>query len=82
MLNTPFDVVKSRIQLQPADKRIYNWTITSLFKIINEEGFRALYKGFVPKVLRLGPGGGILLVVSDYVARILRGDVNFKKITE
>lgn len=23
----------------------------------------ALYKGFVPKVLRLGPGGGILLVV-------------------
>ena len=31
--------------------------------VAKEEGFEALYKGFVPKVLRLGPGGGILLVV-------------------
>jgi solute carrier family 25 2-oxodicarboxylate transporter 21 len=31
--------------------------------VAREEGFWALYKGFVPKVLRLGPGGGILLVV-------------------
>ena len=31
--------------------------------IAKEEGFGALYKGFLPKVLRLGPGGGILLVV-------------------
>ncbi len=30
---------------------------------MREEGFRALYKGFLPKVLRLGPGGGILLAV-------------------
>lgn len=27
---------------------------------------RALYKGLVPKVLRLGPGGAIMLVVYDY----------------
>lgn len=31
--------------------------------VAKEEGFAALYKGFLPKVLRLGPGGGILLVV-------------------
>ncbi len=32
----------------------------------------ALYKGFVPKVLRLGPGGGILLVVFDAVSAAMR----------
>lgn len=60
MLNTPFDVVKSRIQ---AGSTKYIWTIPSVITVAKEEGFAALYKGFVPKVLRLGPGGGILLVV-------------------
>lgn len=32
----------------------------------------ALYKGFVPKVLRLGPGGGILLVVFEVVTTVMR----------
>lgn len=32
----------------------------------------ALYKGFVPKVLRLGPGGGILLVVFEAVSNAMR----------
>lgn len=68
VLNTPFDVVKSRIQNSP---RIagqipkYNWTLPSVGLVAKEEGLRALYKGFAPKVLRLGPGGGILLVVFD-----------------
>lgn len=60
VLNTPFDVVKSRIQ---AGSSRYKWTYPSLGMVAKEEGFAALYKGFIPKVLRLGPGGGILLVV-------------------
>jgi len=60
MLNTPFDVVKSRIQ---AGSTRYRWTLPSLAIVAREEGVGALYKGFIPKVLRLGPGGGILLVV-------------------
>ncbi|OBA21547.1 mitochondrial carrier [Metschnikowia bicuspidata var. bicuspidata NRRL YB-4993] len=60
MLNTPFDVVKSRIQ---AGSSKYIWTIPSVLTVAKEEGVGALYKGFIPKVLRLGPGGGILLVV-------------------
>ena len=28
---------------------------------------KALYKGFVPKVLRLGPGGGIMMIVFENV---------------
>uniref|UniRef100_A0A060TB98 ARAD1D29282p n=1 Tax=Blastobotrys adeninivorans TaxID=409370 RepID=A0A060TB98_BLAAD len=66
MLNTPFDVVKSRIQNTtrvPGVVPKYNWTVPGVATVFKEEGFAALYKGFLPKVLRLGPGGGILLVV-------------------
>ncbi|ODV86655.1 hypothetical protein CANARDRAFT_21655 [[Candida] arabinofermentans NRRL YB-2248] len=76
MINTPFDVVKSRIQNTPVVEgavRKYNWTIPSLGIILKEEGFSALYKGFLPKVLRLGPGGGILLVVFTNCMDFFRG---------
>ncbi|CAF0892983.1 unnamed protein product [Adineta steineri] len=75
MLNTPFDVVKSRIQNSSrtsSSSSKYNWSIPSLFIVAREEGFWALYKGFVPKVLRLGPGGGILLVVYNVLMEFFR----------
>ncbi|KYK55158.1 putative mitochondrial oxodicarboxylate carrier [Drechmeria coniospora] len=68
--NCGFDVVKSRIQNTPrvpGQVPKYNWTFPSIFTIVREEGPAALYKGFLPKVLRLGPGGGILLVVYTTV---------------
>jgi hypothetical protein len=34
----------------------------ALIKIAREEGVGAWYRGFAPKVLRLGPGGGVLLL--------------------
>jgi len=80
ILNTPMDVVKSRIQNSPkiaGEVRKYNWAWPALGTVMKEEGFGALYKGFLPKVLRLGPGGGILLVVftgmMDFF-RKMRGD--------
>lgn len=66
VLNTPLDVVKSRIQNSPkvaGATRKYNWAFPAVATVAKEEGFAALYKGFLPKVLRLGPGGGVLLVV-------------------
>ncbi|KAI9661529.1 MAG: hypothetical protein M1831_003051 [Alyxoria varia] len=75
MLNTPMDVVKSRIQNSPkvaGQKPKYNWAWPALGTVMKEEGFNALYKGFLPKVLRLGPGGGILLVVFTGVMDFFR----------
>ncbi|KAI9051173.1 hypothetical protein LZ554_005275 [Drepanopeziza brunnea f. sp. 'monogermtubi'] len=66
IVNTPMDVVKSRIQNSPkvaGSVPKYNWAWPAVGTVFKEEGFGALYKGFLPKVLRLGPGGGILLVV-------------------
>ncbi len=81
ILNTPMDVVKSRIQNSPkvaGSVPKYNWAWPALGTVMKEEGFAALYKGFLPKVLRLGPGGGILLVVFTGVMdffRKMRGDI-------
>lgn len=66
--NTPFDVVKSRFQ---NSSNAAPWTWTAVFEVLRNEGPRALWKGYVPKVLRLGPGGGILLVVHQSVANWL-----------
>ncbi|KIY44840.1 mitochondrial carrier [Fistulina hepatica ATCC 64428] len=73
-INTPY-VVKSRIQgtIQvPGVVPKYNWTYPALVTIFREEGVRALYKGFVPKVLRLAPGGGVLLLVVEFTLGVFR----------
>jgi len=75
VLNTPFDVVKSRIQGAesiPGVKLKYNWTYPALVTIAREEGLAALYKGFVPKVLRLAPGGGVLLLVVEFTLGVFK----------
>ncbi|KAI9716444.1 MAG: hypothetical protein M1812_005339 [Candelaria pacifica] len=75
ILNTPMDVVKSRIQNSPkvaGQAPKYNWAWPAIGTVMKEEGFSALYKGFLPKVLRLGPGGGILLVVFTGVMDFFR----------
>ncbi|KAI9477265.1 hypothetical protein LPJ78_004341 [Coemansia sp. RSA 989] len=73
-LNTPPDVVKTRIQNHNPAKgpAPYTTFLAGARTIAREEGVRALYKGYVPKVLRLGPGGGILLVVYDQVTTYMR----------
>lgn len=68
-LNTPFDVVKSRFQNTPG-KPPGTWS--SIINVYKNEGYRALWKGYVPKVLRLGPGGGILFLVFDAVSDMFR----------
>lgn len=44
----------------------YKSTFGTIAMVAREEGFAALYKGLVPKVMRLGPGGAIMLVVFEY----------------
>lgn len=53
VLNTPMDVVKSRIQNTPKVPGLtpkYNWAWPAIFTVAREEGPAALYKGFLPKV--------------------------------
>uniref|UniRef100_A0A8D0G5J2 Mitochondrial 2-oxodicarboxylate carrier n=1 Tax=Sphenodon punctatus TaxID=8508 RepID=A0A8D0G5J2_SPHPU len=58
IINIPFDVAKSRIQgPQPVPGEIkYRTCFKAIATVYKEEGFLALYKGLVPKIMRLGPG--------------------------
>lgn len=73
VINIPFDVAKSRIQgPQPQPNVVkYKSTLKTIGIVYREEGFRALYKGLAPKVLRLSFGGGIMMVVYDYAYEAL-----------
>jgi solute carrier family 25 ornithine transporter 2/15 len=57
----PFDVVKSRIQVNSSKERM----IKVLVHIIRNEGFGALYKGLFPTVLRTFPSTGALFVCFE-----------------
>lgn len=67
-VNIPFDVAKSRIQgPQPTPGVVtYKGTLRTMGMVYSQEGFRALYKGLLPKVMRLGPGGAIMLIVYEH----------------
>ncbi|KAJ6636504.1 Mitochondrial 2-oxodicarboxylate carrier [Pseudolycoriella hygida] len=72
--NIPFDVAKSRIQgPQPIVGEVkYKTCMKTIVTVAKEEGFGALYKGLVPKVMRLGPGGAIMLIAYEYVYEFLQ----------
>jgi solute carrier family 25 2-oxodicarboxylate transporter 21 len=81
--NTPFDVVKSRNQNIKTGE--IPWSFPALVQLYQKEGFQALFKvfptkfeydliyyqGYVPRILRLGPGGGIMLLAFDLVSSLI-----------
>lgn len=57
----PFDVVKSRIQIESSRE-----SMTSVLKqVLRKEGVRGLYKGLTPTLLRTFPGTGALFVAYE-----------------
>jgi len=69
---TPFDMVKSRFQGDtPGNRRWTSVYGTLKYAYQNEGGLPAVFKGLVPRMIRLGPGGGIMLVGFDFVSSLL-----------
>jgi len=68
---TPFDMVKSRVQAKTATSK-YVWP--NLIHVYKTEGVRALQRGLGPRLLRFGPGGGVMLVafraVKEYLDKL------------
>ncbi|KAG0224163.1 hypothetical protein BGW41_005233 [Actinomortierella wolfii] len=78
LVSSPFDVVKSRIQSCTGNRlhlagRSNPWAWPAIWTLVRQEGYRAPFKGLATKLLRIGPGGGILLVVFDQVTQVLKG---------
>jgi solute carrier family 25 uncoupling protein 27 len=80
LCSTPADVAKSRIMSQtklPDGTFPYNGTLDCWKKVVASEGPMALYKGFIPGWLRLGPWQ-LVFWVSYEQLRILTGIGGFK----
>jgi solute carrier family 25 (mitochondrial uncoupling protein), member 27 len=56
---TPADVIKTRVMNQPTDEKgrnlYYKSSLDCLMKTVHQEGFWALYKGFLPTWIRMAP---------------------------
>lgn len=67
----PFDVVKTRLMAQskaPGGTPIkYKGFFDALVKIPAEEGLLTLWKGLLPRLLRIPPGQAIVWAVSDQI---------------
>ncbi|XP_016961756.1 mitochondrial 2-oxodicarboxylate carrier [Drosophila biarmipes] len=69
-----FDMAKCRIQgPQPVKGEVkYRWTINTVRTTFREEGFRGLFKGLGASIMRVGPGGALLLVSYEYFYEFLK----------
>jgi solute carrier family 25 2-oxodicarboxylate transporter 21 len=76
VINIPFDVAKSRIQgyIPEGTARKYHTCFQSILLVKKEEGFKALFKGLVPKIMRLGPGGAIMMIAYEEIYKYLKSN--------
>ncbi|XP_045458401.1 mitochondrial uncoupling protein Bmcp [Melitaea cinxia] len=71
--STPLDVVRTRLMNQKklkdsvakSNDNIYKGTIDCFVRTVRNEGFPALYKGFVPTWLRMGPWNIIFFITYE-----------------
>lgn len=66
----PFDVVKTRLMAQTqggSDQLKYKGMFDAIKRIYGEEGLFALWKGLVPRLMRIPPGQAIMWGVADQV---------------
>lgn len=64
--NSPVDIIKTRLMAQrsvPGEQRKYTSVVGTVRTIVAEEGAPALWKGLVPRLMRLAPGQAITWTV-------------------
>ncbi|KAM9061308.1 LOW QUALITY PROTEIN: mitochondrial 2-oxodicarboxylate carrier [Sarcophilus harrisii] len=68
IINIPFDVAKSKIQRPQVLGKIKHITcFKTMATIYQEKSFFALYENLLPKIMRLGPGGAVMLLAYEYI---------------
>uniref|UniRef100_A0A0G4GDC5 Mitochondrial carrier protein n=1 Tax=Chromera velia CCMP2878 TaxID=1169474 RepID=A0A0G4GDC5_9ALVE len=80
LINQPIDTAKSRIQAQARNAsssssstvQPYKGTLDCIVRVVREEGAFALYRGSVPRVMRLTMGQGIIFCVYDQISAALQ----------
>ncbi|CEP63740.1 Sfc1p LALA0_S09e01442g [Lachancea lanzarotensis] len=71
--NAPLDTIKTRLQKDKSTSKASSFTrIANITRqLIQEEGFRALYKGITPRVMRVAPGQAVTFTVYELIRKQL-----------
>ncbi|GMH38774.1 hypothetical protein BSKO_06658 [Bryopsis sp. KO-2023] len=71
----PFDLIKTRLMAQEKSGTIkYKGLLDALVKIPREEGFFAMWRGLLPRLMRIPPGQAIVWMVRDQVVQYIEKD--------
>ena len=71
-LTTPFDVIKTRLQVEARKgEATYNGLTDAARKIFRDEGFKAFFKGGPARILRSSPQFGFTLAAYEVLSGIL-----------
>ena len=65
--NTPFDVLKTR--MQGLDAKRYSSTMNCLSTTVREDGFFALYRGLSARLCRVVPGQGLIFMSYETISQ-------------
>lgn len=70
---TPLDVIRTRMMSQsPGCGAAYSNAIDCLVTTVKVEGFRALYKGIIPRVLLIGPSAAVFFLAYEASKKFFR----------
>lgn len=68
----PVDVIRTRLMTQSSTSPQYNGILDAGRKIVANEGFQALFKGFMPSFLRVGPHFVLTFLLLEQMRRYAR----------
>lgn len=75
IMATPADVIKTRVMNQTTDEHgrslYYKSSIDCLMKTVEQEGFWALYKGFLPTWIRMGPWSMTFWLSYEQIRKVM-----------
>ena len=73
-MGAPADVIKTRIMNQPTDEHgrgtLYRGTVDCLQQTVRNEGFGALYKGWLPTWMRMAPWSLVFFLSFEQLRRV------------
>lgn len=67
----PIDVIKSHLQLKNG-KAVYKDSLTTAYRLFMEQGPRAMFKGALPRGIKVVVSGGLTGSIYEYVDKIVQ----------
>lgn len=88
--STPIDVVRTRLMNQRRIRttggtlppHIYSGSIDCLVQTFKNEGFLALYKGFVPTWFRMGPWNIIFFITYEQLKQLHNSHLSLNNVSD